>query len=192
MSCLRNVLNENQSNCIEKYYLHDTLDLEEETKMDSETNHNKYFELSDYDMKITRDFEELFNEEKDNLHLNKQYGDKETENNNCNLIGENIRLSKFIMLIANLVNFIPLVRTISICKNDFKLDLKSNIIFEESKELKEFSINFLTVFLFLMNFIIGFLTIDKSWKLFFLLINNIYFFLMIGYIYSLKKYESND
>ena len=193
MSGLIDFFNISQANCKEEYYLHDTLQLDEETKSESDLNNNKYFELSDYDMMVTNHVEILFNEEKDNLHLNKFYDENNsitTKNHNFNTTRENflekthLKNLQFIFM-----NFIPLNMIVFTRKNLINLVFKSEEIPDESKELKEVWINFVTFFLFLLNFFIYFQSFDKSWKLFFLLINNIYLLYLIVMILLKKKKE---
>jgi len=55
-------------------------------------------------------------------------------------------------------------------------------LYEENMEMKQFSIKLVTLFLIVMNLWIYFFIIDKRWKLFLLLVNNIYLIMFIEMI----------
>ena len=117
MSKLKKYFTENHLNNKEEYLLNETLQLDEETNPYTECENNKYFELSDYDMKVTRDFEYLFGEEKDNIHFNKNYEDDYLQNKSPSerlkyLIhsNNNLKIPLFIL------NFIPLILIFFSCK----------------------------------------------------------------------------
>jgi len=117
MSSSRNYFAGKQKNHKEEYLLNETLLLDEETNPHTETEHNKYFELSDYDMKVTKDFEYIFGDEKDNIHFNKNYDEEGlqgiyTSQSPSDKVKDLIQSNNNLKIPFIIVNFIPLIQII--------------------------------------------------------------------------------
>jgi len=85
------------------------------------TEHNKYFELSDYDMKVTKDFEYIFGDEKDNIHFNKNYDEEGlqgiyTSQSPSDKVKDLIQSNNNLKIPFIIINFIPLIQYLNSMK----------------------------------------------------------------------------
>ena len=97
-------------NCNDNYLLHNSIFFDEETKSESQSNNNQYFEISSDDMKLSKDFNTLFEDEKDSH--NNQFTKEQTVLNSKAIFSE---LAYIISLPIYIFKYIPPVRLLLNC-----------------------------------------------------------------------------